>query len=378
MKARFFLNILDRFAIKKSNSLLLVRLDGIGDYILFRNFIELLRNDPDYGRYKITLCGNTAWKDLACHFDKQYIDSFLWINRKKFSTSRIYRNYLLVRIHLRRYDLLVQPTFSRASISEDIVREFKAGTKIGSEGDLSNLTKDKKDIYDKMYDRLIAASPELLFEFHRNKEFFENLLGHRINVTKPHIDLGSTGLRGENNPKRKYVMVFVGAGSEAKRWDGAKFAVIVKHLLENYAYDVAISGGREDKKMAISISGGGAQKIHNFAGCRLPELFALISRTELLITNDTAAVHMAALLNKKSICLSNGHMLGRFLLYPSEIFSKMTLLFPKDIDIHKNVGTLCEQYRYGSSLKINDIAVEDVMSQVDRVLTTEGDPVAKN
>ncbi len=50
--------------IPPSNSLLIVRLDAIGDYILFRNFLKVIRNSEKFNNYTITLCGNTLWKDI--------------------------------------------------------------------------------------------------------------------------------------------------------------------------------------------------------------------------------------------------------------------------------------------------------------------------
>ena len=65
------------------NTLLLLRLDSIGDYILFRNFIRALKESKKYKDYKITLCGNSRWKDLALHLDKQYITEYIWVDYHK-------------------------------------------------------------------------------------------------------------------------------------------------------------------------------------------------------------------------------------------------------------------------------------------------------
>ena len=53
----------------RPNSLLLIRIDAIGDYILFRNYIEVLKNSAKYKDYKITLVGNIAWKSIAEELD---------------------------------------------------------------------------------------------------------------------------------------------------------------------------------------------------------------------------------------------------------------------------------------------------------------------
>ena len=48
-----------------SNTLLIIRLDAIGDYLLFRNFLSVIRASRKYKDYEITLCGNIVWKDLS-------------------------------------------------------------------------------------------------------------------------------------------------------------------------------------------------------------------------------------------------------------------------------------------------------------------------
>ena len=57
------------------NSILLIRLDHIGDYVLFRNYIELIKNSNKYKNYSITLLGNSVWKDFSEELDNKYIDS---------------------------------------------------------------------------------------------------------------------------------------------------------------------------------------------------------------------------------------------------------------------------------------------------------------
>ena len=49
-------------------TLLIIKTDAIGDYILFRNFLSEVRNLSLYKNYKIILCGNELWKDIALHF----------------------------------------------------------------------------------------------------------------------------------------------------------------------------------------------------------------------------------------------------------------------------------------------------------------------
>ena len=73
------------------NTLLLVRLDGIGDYILFRNFIEEIKKSRRFASYSITLCSNYNNKEIAENFDQNLIKDFIWINTTYFRNNISYR-----------------------------------------------------------------------------------------------------------------------------------------------------------------------------------------------------------------------------------------------------------------------------------------------
>ena len=83
-------------AIKTQNeSLLLIKNDEIGDYILFRNFLKDIRKSKKYEGYQITLLGNIIWKQLFDEFDNAYVDEVIWIEKKKFQKDLRYRFALL-------------------------------------------------------------------------------------------------------------------------------------------------------------------------------------------------------------------------------------------------------------------------------------------
>ena len=74
----------------KTKSILLIRLDSIGDYVLFRNYIEELKKNEKYKDYSITLLGNNVWKSLSIELDRKYIDNFIWLDRNKFNKNVFY------------------------------------------------------------------------------------------------------------------------------------------------------------------------------------------------------------------------------------------------------------------------------------------------
>jgi ADP-heptose:LPS heptosyltransferase len=136
---------------KKSGqkAILLIRLDAIGDYILFRNFIEVLSQSEKYKGYRITLLGNQIWKSIATEFDRKYIDRFIWLDVKRFGKDYLYRYYCLKEITSIKYEIVINPEYSRNFWDSDwIVKKVSADEKIGNDGNFSNIKKWQKQISD--------------------------------------------------------------------------------------------------------------------------------------------------------------------------------------------------------------------------------------
>ena len=154
----------------EQKSLLLIRLDGIGDCILFRDFIKILKKSEKYKNYSITLLGNPIWKNLIEVSDNKFIDKFIWLERSKFSKNLFYRYKKLQEIASQGYEVIISPTFSRAFFYEDnIVKLVCAKEKIGSKGNTSNITFKQKNLGDLGYTNLIDTTKKITFEFYRNK-----------------------------------------------------------------------------------------------------------------------------------------------------------------------------------------------------------------
>ena len=231
--------------VKKKKAILIIRLDLIGDYVLFRNFLKILHKSKKYSNYKITMLGNNSWCNLCKELDYKYIDEFIWLDRKQFNGNLLYRFKKLREITSNAYEIVINPTYSREFFySDTVVKLVNADKKIGSTSDLSNQTSYELKVSDKYYTKLIPAKKEVMFEFNRNKEFFELLLENKINLSSPTIflDEKETSL---NLPK-KYAVIFIGASSKFKKWDVKKFSLIALHLIKKYKHDIVLCGGPND------------------------------------------------------------------------------------------------------------------------------------
>lgn len=354
----------------KPKSLLLIRLDAIGDYVLFRNYIEILKKSEKYKEYNITLLGNSAWKSLCKELDSEFVDEFIWLDRNKFNKDFAYRYKKLQEIVSNGYEVVLSPVFSREFfVGDTIVKLINAKEKVGSIGDLSNIKRWQKNISDKYYDKLIPAKNEPMFEFSRNKEFFENLLEIKLDIAKPTILPQNKKLDFEL-PKN-YAILFIGASASFRKWDIAKFAIVGMYLKEKYRYEIVLCGGPTDGEDAKKFSKYFQSEYLDLVGkTSLVELLTVIYNGNLMIANETSAPHFAVSLEMTNIfVIYNGNHYGRFTPYPKDIAPNYHVIYhpiiEKDIENYKK---LSNSYGYGSNLDINEISFENVKIKIDEIL----------
>lgn len=354
----------------KPKSILLIRLDGIGDYVLFRNFIEVLKKNNKYKDYSITLLGNIAWKNLSKELDGEYIDNFIWLERSKFNNDLFYRYKKLKELVSIGYEIILSPIYSREPfVADNIVKLIAAKEKIGSIGNLSNIKKWQKKITDKYYTKLIYAKEELMFEFYRNKEFFEYLLETKININKPIISLKNKKL--EHNIPKKYAILFVGGSENLKKWSPENFAQIGYFLKKQHGYNIVLCGAKEDIEEANQIEKYCNEKIINLVGkTSLVELIKIISNAELIFSNETSAPHFAVALEMKYIfVVFSGKYYGWFCPYPNEIAKNYYTIYHPNIKKNwHDYNKLSKSYEFLKNQDINEISFEKVKNEIGLVL----------
>lgn len=353
-----------------SKSLLLVRLDAIGDYVLFRNFIELLKKSEKYKDYSITLLGNSAWKSIGEELDAVYVDKFVWLDKSRFTIDFGYRYKKLQEIVSNGYEVVLSPVYSREFfVGDNIVKLINAKEKIGSIGDLSNIRKWQKNIGDKYYDILVPAKDELMFEFDRNREYFENILDEKLDIKKPHIDLKPKKLPFEL--PEKYAIIFIGASASFRKWNIEGFAKIGEYLKEKHSYEIVLCGAPSDVEDALKFKEYFDGSYIDLVGrTSLIELLHVIYNGNLMIVNETSAPHFAVALEMTNVfVISNGNHYGRFTPYPKGMAPNYHVIYHPQIE--KDLGDykkLSNNYGFGSELNINEIMPKSVIRKLEDIL----------
>jgi ADP-heptose:LPS heptosyltransferase len=115
-----------------------------------------------------------------------------------------------------------------------------------------------------------------------------------------------------------YFVLFPSAAWPIKQWPGERFAEIASRIHAKTGWSGIVCGLASDAAAADQlIAAADGVPIMNACGrTTLHELAAVISESQLTVTNDTSAAHLAASLRRPAVVILGGGHFGRFLPYP--------------------------------------------------------------
>lgn len=344
-----------RFLPRKDKTLLLIKNDGIGDYVLFRNYIEVLKRSEKFGAFKIYVLANKTSKDLAIHLDSDSVNGFFWYSGDSFLKWKLLG--LIFDLQRLRLDTILYTNYSRNYPVDWLVHNINAINKIGVDGDTINEPPSLKLRADKYYTQLIAVGKEPVHEFDRNKQIIEKLTGEKCELLRPVIDKDYLNIDYHNS-----IVVFPGANDSARRWAASNFNKLCNLIISNLKINIIFAGGKDGAGDRDEIySGLPAGSFLNQNGMlNIVQLCEVIAGSKLLISNDTVAVHIAVALDIPVVCISKGDLYGRFISYPGHIYDKIHAIFPQDFIAG------CESYHQFSASDINTITPEHVYNLIGK------------
>ncbi len=99
----------------------------------------------------------------------------------------------------------------------------------------------------------------------------------------------------ENNLNGKDFLIglHVGAGKPPNRWSLTKYAALIKKLNEEFSVNFYVTGSNADREEIACLKKNTDVPIALFLNKPIPAVAALISRSDLFISNDTGIMHVA-------------------------------------------------------------------------------------
>lgn len=302
---------------KHVRHLLVIRVDGIGDVVMTSAFLrELRRGRPSV---RISLLVSQSSYDLVevC----PYVDDVLALPKR---SSRLARWTLGV-YHLVRFgrrlgrngmiDLVISPRWDFESFGNNLYSVVTgARWRIGYSEQVNLKKAAVNRGYDTLFTHLIdRRTPR--HEVESNLDVLRCLSivpeDDRLEVWSTEEDMVKTEKMLEARRKTKGRMLVAlapGAGLATKVWPVGRFAEVGAWLRTKYGADIAIVGGEAERKVGLQLQmaiGDGAMSV---AGeLTLRQTAVLLGKCALLVSNDTAVVHMAAAAKVPVVVISACH-----------------------------------------------------------------------
>lgn len=357
------------FSKKNNYDIILVRPDGIGDFIVWLDSAKEYRKI--YPDREITLIGNAIWTETAKNHP--YFDKIITVRTKQFKNDFHYRFKTLKQIGSIKANLVINPIFSRQNYfrsAESIVRFIDSAEKIGYESENSKIWNAR--LSSRWYTKLIPASKEPKMELIRNADFIRQL-------GLPDFRADLPCLPGQQTPgsNGKYYVIFPGAGHSCRQWPTKNFAAISERIYKETGLKGIICGSRNEQELSDKIIRSSDAPLEDLAGkTSISELINLISGALFLVSNETSATHIAAAVKTESICILGGGHFGRFVPYKTE--TENNDLVPRCVNysmpcyhcnwkcIYKNIGPN-DPYPC-----ISNISVESVWAETKNIIREKG------
>jgi len=297
---------------------LLVRVDQIGDFTLW--LPAALRIVEAYHRRGVRVLAvvNGGCADLARGIG---VDEVWPLDRDAFRLNLVYRAAFLRRVRRRDVTEVLNPTYSRElAIGDSIVRCCGAARRVGWVGDRSNATALEKRLGDRVYTHLVPNPENEINEVLRNETLLSRL---GLSLTPmDRVPLPRRPLAGVVPPERYYVLM-PGARRGLRRWPIARFAEIASRLHRETGLVGLICGGEDDRSLAQGLIARVQVPTIDLTGrTDLAQLTAVIAGADLVLSNDTASVHVAASVGTPAVYVLGGGHGERFIVRgPTRLFA---------------------------------------------------------
>ena len=319
--------------------ILVVRLDAIGDYVLFRNTLRFLRESEPFRSAHLAVLGNPAWRSLAEAYDADAADEWIWAENRTDLFRKSHENLmpgfvwrrrvaraqsaLRERIVAGNYNVVVSPQSTRDPLLDQLLR--------GTAPEVVGVANPgRADIDDSAYTRLVNPGDDA-FVFDRNRRVAGALAHRRCDVP---LSLPARSERAVGEQLK--VVFFLGASHWTKRWPCHNWCALASRLLANYRFaTLRLCGGKADRARAArlvrSLPDADARfRVKILAGEQsLSELAETIAGASVIVTNDTCALHIAAAADTPCIAIVNGETgRGGFWPYPAKLKPAVTVVQP--------------------------------------------------
>lgn len=322
---------------------LIVKYDGIGDYLFIRMFWEQLHNFSKTNNISLNfLCAN-RFENLVNKYDYSFFENCFCINAKNITKGflkekifflipkyrkRLYKANSLKILKQKTFDFGINTQFSRYEMINDILKNLQVKRKYV-------IYKEESSKYLNDYDEIIKIPlDKFILEIYRT--YFSAIFGKKFNI--PSLQLPFTITEAKKTAfsilnKEKYIVFVPFSAGRGKNWSINNFIKVADEISKISDKKIVLLGGgsnvKKEELLQIKNFVNTNNIIDLFNKTDLETAMHIAAAAEYALTVDTSLMHCALIGGAETVCLSSGFAKKTYVEYPPEYNVKQTIFYPE-------------------------------------------------
>ena len=287
-------------------SILLTRVDGLGDLVLFSSFVREVRGL--WPQAHITLVVDQRFASLVEQCP--YVDEVIGFSERGSKYARLFtgprRAYKLAmqRLWQRRFDLAISPRWDSDTRHAAVLGFLSLPRHhFGFSAMVSRRKRALNYGINALFTHLAPSTPGDRHEIERNAEMLAALGGNPARIRNLELWLSDSDrfyarqclLENRVTAQQPLICLGIGATEAKRRWPIERFSALAKWLVETYGAMILVVGDSLDACIAERMRPFVGPAMINRAGaCTVRQSAALLSFCHAFIGNDSGPMHLAA------------------------------------------------------------------------------------
>jgi ADP-heptose:LPS heptosyltransferase len=338
MRRRWWLfRLIDLFCryvpvLKTCQGLAIIRMDGIGDMVLFRQSLDHYAEAFSVDKSEITIIGCNSWESISVEIFAGY--KVFCINEHAYARQPLYR--LKTNLKMRRLSpktVVSDAFFRRALMADSLAWVAGAPKTYVSYPYINEQTRSEFTYYLSLATDVVDTGRYPTHELVRHAAFISYFCFEPVQALPPVLNWR------DKAPKlpfaKPYVVLNPGSNEFGRRWPLEDYILLSKWLLAKSVRVVFVGKADEKTRTGLPTYTGKDPNIIDMTGkTDLPELMDILNSATLVVTNDTGPMHLAIGLGTPTVAIVGGGHFGSFVPYPKQATPDTTRFVYQHMDCY--------------------------------------------
>ncbi len=299
---------------KRARGLTVIRMDGIGDMVLFRPSLEHYPRAFGVDKSEITIIGCDSWKSIADQVFAGY--RVITINEHAYAKNLFYRIQINLKMRMLAPKTVVSDAFfRRALMADSLVWATGAPETFVSYPYINEPTRSEFSYYLSQCSEVIDTGLYPKHELDRHAAFISHFTKDKNLTTVPALNWPKNRADLADGPP--YVVLNPGSNEYGRRWPLADYVALAKWMTKRGLRVVFVGKVEESAQgETIAAAADGTTVIDLTGKTTLVDLMNLLKSAVLVVSNDTGPLHLAIGLQTATVGIVGGGHFGSFVPYP--------------------------------------------------------------